>query len=136
MATLELEIAQVALAVGQLLDARALFGSRIELVDRPPGFLGDVVLGALIVEEAEGQFMSGHQLHRRAGHGAPTHVHDRLIASELGGADQRAAVHWIGAVGIAAAEGVLVELELAIVVEGSEPAETSSEEVGGVAAGD
>ena len=136
MATLELEVAQVALAVGQLLDTGPLIASRLELVDRLPRLFGDVVLSALVVEEAEGQFMSGHQLHCHAGHGTPTHAHDRLIASEFGGADERPPVYRIGAVRIATAEGILVELELAIVIKGSEPAEASAEEPRGVAARD
>ena len=136
MATLELEIAQVALAVGQLLDAGALFGSRLELVDGLPGLFGDVVLGALVVEEAEGQLVSRHQFHGRARDRAPTHAHDRLVAPKLGCAGQRPSVHRVGSVSVAAAEGVFVELELTVVIEGAEPAETAAEEPGGVAAGD
>ncbi|NDF53657.1 MAG: hypothetical protein EB145_05645, partial [Proteobacteria bacterium] len=136
MATLELEVAQVALAVGQLFDPGALFDARLELVDGLSGLLGDVVLGALVVEEAEGQFVSGHQFHGGAGHRAPTDAHDRLVAPELGGADQGSAIHRIGAVRIAPAEGVLVELELTVVVEGAEPSEPTAEEPGSVAARD
>ena len=136
MATLELEVAQVALAVGQLLDTGPLIASRLELIDRLSRFFGDVVLSALVVEEAEGHFMSGHQLHGGAGHGTPTHIHDGLIASKLGRAGQRSAVDRISAVGVATTEGVLVKLELAIVIEGSEPAKASAEEPRGVAARD
>ena len=136
MATLELEVAQVALAVGQLIDAGPLFGSRFELVDGLPVLLGDILLSALVVEEAEGHFMSGHQLHRHAGHGTPTDVDDRLIALELGGANERPLVYRIGAVSVATAEGVLVELELTILIEGSKPAKASAKEPSGVAARD